>query len=411
MQDVRYGVRMLLKSPGFTLVTVLTLALGIGATTAIFTVIKTVLLRPLRYPDSERLMVVQATELGGKLGFQAAPGVYLDWRERSSSFEKIVGARVTRMIMSRVDQPRFVSVVATSFDFFDVIGVRPVLGRTFTQDEDRPGSGFVALVDANFGQRQFGESLNILGRTLALDGIPYTIIGILPGNIRFGYFGTTDVWIPITADRRHRFGGDVVAVGRLRHGMTREAAQAEMEAVMHGIGREHVEDSKTGVLVRPLHEWAVGDVRRPFLALLVAVVFVLLICCANVANLLVARATARQKEIAIRAALGAGRFRLVGQTFVESLLLSSLGGALGLWLATVLVRVVPTISAFYIPRVDELAIDGTLLTIAATVSVGSGILFGLAPAFQVGRRNLRVVLQGGAPTMLGRGGGTWSGMR
>ncbi|PYV87862.1 MAG: hypothetical protein DMG05_16625 [Acidobacteria bacterium] len=255
LNDLRFAIRMLFKNPGFTAVVVLTLALGIGANTSVFTVVNAVLLRPLRYPDSERLMVIQATRLGSKEGFQSAPGVFLDWRERSTSFEKLVGARPTRMIMSGVDQPRFVSVSAVSFDFFDVIGVRPVLGRTFTPEEDQPGRGLAALVDAGFWQRELGASAEVLGQTIILDDSPYNLVGVLPPDVRFGYFGVTDVWVPIAADRRHRFGGDVVVVGRLRQGLTQEAAQAEMDVVMQGIGREHIQDSQTGVLVKPLHEW------------------------------------------------------------------------------------------------------------------------------------------------------------
>ena len=159
------------------------------------------------------------------------------------------------MIMSGVDQPRFVSVSAVSFDFFDVIGVRPVLGRTFTPEEDQPGRGLAVLVDAGFWQRELGASAEVLGQTIILDDSPYNLVGVLPPGVRFGYFGVTDVWVPIAADRRHRFGGDVVVVGRLRQGLTQEAAQAEMDVVMQGIGREHIQDSQTGVLVKPLHEW------------------------------------------------------------------------------------------------------------------------------------------------------------
>ncbi len=393
LQDLRFAVRILVKNPAFTLVVVLTLALSIGANTAVFSIVNAVVLRPLPFPNSDRLMAILSTAAGVKEPFQSAPGVFVDWRERTMSFDRVAGARPTRMIMSSTHQSRFVSIAAISFDFFPLIGVQPVLGRTFTKDEDQPGRGTVVLLDGGFWRREFGGNANVMGQTIILNDKPYNIIGVLPPGIRFAHFGATDVWIPLAANRSFRTGGDVVVVAQLRQGVTRGIAQTEMEVVMRGIQREHIEDSKTGVVVKPLHDWIVGDVRRTFLTLLGAVVFVLLICCANIANLLMARSTARQKEMAIRASLGAGRFRLVRQTLVESVLLAFMGGALGFGLALVLVRAVPRIRAFYIPRVEEIAVDQTVLFVAAIVSLASGILLGLAPAFQIGLRNLGVALR------------------
>jgi predicted permease len=404
IQDIRFGLRMLRRNPGFTIVAVVTLAFGIGANTGVFSVVNAVILRPLHFPAPDRLMVVLSTVLGTREAFQSAQGVFVDWRERSTSFEVLAGERSTEMIWSGIGQPRSVSVAATSFNFFSLVGVQPILGRTFTKDEDQPGRGDVALVDAGFWRRELGGEADLLGRKIILDDKLYSIIGVLPPGVRFGYFAT-DIWIPMAADRRFRAGGDVVAVGRLRPGVTRETAQAEMDAIMRAIGHEHVQDSKTGVLVEPLHDWVVGDVRRTFLLLMGAVAFVLLICCANIANLLMAHSTSRQQEMAIRAILGAGRWRLARQSLVESILLASIAGSVGFWLAVAVVRAVPRIRSFYIPRVEEITIDYGVLVIAAVITLGSGILFGLAPAFQTGFGDLGVALRRGNTSVRGHASG------
>lgn len=357
MQDVRFGLRMLRRSPGFTVVAVLTMALGIGANTAAFSVVNAVVMRPLRFPDPQRLMVILSATQGGSAAFLSAPGVYVDWRERATAFETIAGARARQMILTGVEQARHVSVAATSYDFFRLIGAQPLIGRSFTEDEDQGGERPVALLDAGFWRREFGADPNILGRTVILDEKSFQIIGVMPGGLRFANFGVTDFWIPLVANRSARAGGDVVAIGRLRPGVTQEAAQAEMDAIMQQIRREQQQDSQTYVVVKPLHEWIVGDVRRTFLVLLGAVSFVLLICCANIANLLLARTAARRKEMAIRAALGAGRGRLVRQTLIESVMLAMIGGAVGAGLAVMIVNAVPAIQSFYIPRLEEIVVD------------------------------------------------------
>jgi predicted permease len=402
IQDVRFGWRMLRRSPGFTLVAVLTMALGIGANTAVFSVVNAVIMRPLRFPDPQRLMVIWSATKGGKAVFQSAEGVFLDWRERATSFETIAGARSTQMILTGVEQARQVSVAATSHDFFRLIGMRPLMGRSFNKNEDQMGQASVALLDAGFWQREFGGDANVLGRTLMLDDKRMTIIGIMPAKVRFAYLDAPDVWIPLAANRNSRAGGDVVAIGRLRAGVTEQAARAEMDAIMQQIRREQQQDSETYVVVKPLHEATVGGFRGIFFVLLGAVSFVLLICCANVASLLLARTTVRQKEMAIRAALGAGRSRLVRQTLIESVMLSMMGGIAGVLLAVALVRVVPSIQAVYIPRLDEVvALDRTLLIVAAATAMLSGILFGLAPAFQIGRTDLTVALHQSDATSTG----------
>jgi predicted permease len=403
IQDIRFSLRMLRRNPGFTAVAVLTMALGIGATTAMFSIVNAVIMRPLRFPDPQRLVVILSTTKDRREAFMSAQGVYVDWKERATAFETIAGTRGTQMILTGVEQARQVHVAATSYDFFRLIGTRPLVGRSFTKDEDQVGQASVALLDAGFWRREFGADSNILGRTIVLDDKPVMIIGIMPAELRFAsLLGLPDVWIPLAANRDFRGGGDVVAIGRLRPGITQEAARTEMDAIMQQIGREHREDSENCVVLKPLHEWIVGDVRRTFLVLLGAVAFVLLICCANTANLLLARTQARQKEMAIRAALGAGRGRLVRQTLIESVLLSMIGGAVGAALAALAVRAVPVIKSFYIPRLEEIVVDHTVFIAAAAVAMASGILFGLAPAFQHGRKDLGVALHQGDAVSAGR---------
>ena len=392
LQDFKYGLRMLCKHPSFTAVAVLTLALGIGASTAVFSVVNAVLIRPLRFPEPQRLMVILSANKDGQ-AFESAQGVFLDWRDRTATFETIAGARSTEMILINGVQAHRVSVAATSFDFFRLIGLEAIIGRLFTKDEDQAGRGAVAVLDAGFWHREFGANPNILGRRLVLDDKPYTVVGIVPATSHFGYFGAADIWIPMAANPSFRSGGDVVVLGRLRPGVTRGAAQAEMDAIMQQIRHEHQQDSETYVAVRPLRDWIVGDVRQIFLVLLGAVSLVLLICCANIANLQLARFFGRQKEMAIRAALGAGRGRLVRQVLVESVTLSMLGGAGGIILAQWVVAAIPEIRTFYLPRVDEISVDRTTLLVTTIVTLATGILCALAPALEIGRRDIRAALQ------------------
>ncbi|HVX67648.1 MAG TPA: ABC transporter permease, partial [Bryobacteraceae bacterium] len=393
-QDLRFGLRMLRRNPGFTLTAVLTLALGIGATTAVFSIVHAVVLRPLPFPESARLMAVLSAYPGAREAFSSAQGVYLDWRERATSFESLAGARITEMILSGGEQARHVRVIAASYDLPALLGTRPLLGRSFRPEEDWEGQGAVALLDAGFWRNEFGGSNNILGRTLVLDGRAYTVAGILPEQIRSTPFGTAEVWVPLCAKRAMRAGGDVIAVGRLRPGVARQSAQVEMDAIMRQIGREHLQDSQTRVIVKPLQDWIVGDARRNLLVLLGAAGFVLLIACANIATLTLVRATLRNKEMATRAALGAARGRLVAQILIENVTLALIGGALGVALAFGLLQALPAIRAFPIPRIEEVVMDRTALLVAAAASMASGILSGLAasPLRRAGGMRLRNAL-------------------
>lgn len=344
VQDLRFRWRMLARDKGFAAVALITMALAIGAGTAVFSVVSAVLFRPLPFPDPPRLMAILSTPLpydGHE--FYTAPGVYLDWRDRATSFESIAGASHHAAIVSGLPRPLVVSATKASADFLPLLGIRPVMGRSLT------------------------------------------VVGVVP-EVRFDMSGeATSVWMALEANRASRAGGSVICLGRLRAGITREAAQAEMESIMRQIGREHREDSRTGVRVLTLRDWMTGQARRPLLLLFAGVILLLLISCSNITNLLLARASAREREMAIRASLGAGRWRLARQTLVESLLIAALGGSAGATLAVALVRVVPSIESLQIPRAHEISVDGTMLWIACLLIAGCGFLFGLVPAWQAGR--------------------------
>jgi putative ABC transport system permease protein len=392
IQDFRFGVRGLLKNRGFTLVALLTLAIGIGANTAMFTVLNAILVQPLPLRNPERLMALFSSNESGTQTFFSAPGVYLDWRERSTSFESIEGAAATSMILTGRSRAQQVRVNQVSAGFFDILGTGAIAGRTFSAEEEKLGSATSVLLDEGMWQREFGGEQNVLGQRVNLNDRPFVIIGVVPAGLGFAHLGRADLWIPLEADRRARTGGNVIAVGHLKPGVTREAAQAEMEAVMHGIGREHIEDSKTGVRVMSLHEWMTADVRKMIQILTAAAVFVFFICCANVANLMLARFDARRRELAIRASLGAGRARIARLIATESLLLAAAGGTAGAVLAGFIVRLIPTIQILYIPRASEIVVDWRLFVIAFLTTAGAALGFGILPAWQAVRGEISHVL-------------------
>jgi putative ABC transport system permease protein len=386
-QDLCFAARLFRRDARFTAVVVLILALGIGGSTGFFSVVYSVLFQPLPFRDPNRLTVVLSTTSGVESGFYSAPGVFLDWRDRASSFETLAGVRWTTALWNR-EEPRHVQVLRTSPSLLPLLGISPVLGRAFRDDEDEVGKDNVLLLDHGFWQREFGGNRAVLDQTMLLDDRSYTIVGVLPAGVRVGRFDRSDVWLPLAAQRQHRGGGDVLVAGRLQPGSSIQRAQAEMDAIMTQIGREHGEDAKIRPLVLPMREWIVGEVRRPLMAVLGAVAFLVFIGSINIGNLLTARAISREREMAIRASLGAWRFRLIRQLLIEGLLLAALGGALGLGLALAIVRLAPRISAVHIPRSEEIAIHGVFFAIAALVSLGSGLLFGLVPALRIRWRNL-----------------------
>jgi len=396
LSDARYAIQQLWKNPGFTLVAVLTLAPGIGATSAIFSVIDGVLLRPLPYFEPDRLMRVYET-IPQHGRFSAAPGNFLDWRQQSTAFERIAAFSPGSGTLTDGAAADRVSTAEVSFDLFELLGAAPVLGRGFTREEDAPGRNSVVVLSYGAWQRRYGGEPTILGRTLTLDGAPATVIGVMPSHF---YFPTreTEYWIPLALDPANAPRGAhyLGVIARLSPGVSIPTAAIEMRTLAERLAVAFpATNAEESAEVVALHEQVVGGVRASLLTLLVAVGLLTLIACGNVATLLLGRASVRGKEIAIRAALGAGRSRLARQMLVEGAVLALAGGSLGLLLAYAALDPIRRLSAGGIPRVDEVSIDGGVLAFTLFVSLVTGILFGLAPAFSGSRARLSEALREG----------------
>ncbi len=380
IQDLKFGLRTLAKSPGFTVVALLTLALGIGANTAIFSVVNGVLLQPLPYPDANRLVMTYESN-GSSLAYPN----FLDWRRENHCFTDIAAFRWNDLILTGSGQPEHLSGEFVSASFFPVLGINPSLGRNFLPEEDRLGAGGVVMLSYGLWQRRFGASPDILGKSLTLNARNYTVIGILPRDFRFRYQGELFVplgqWDDVGLRDRH-FHTGLEGVARLKPGVTLAAAEAEMNVIAGQLAKLYP-DTNTGHGVRlvPMREDIVSHGRNTLLLLLGAVGFVLIIACANVANLLLAQSTARQREFAIRVALGASRKRVIGQLLTQSVLLAGGAGALGLLLAFWGTQLVLVAFPDVVPRTQAVTIDPYVLLFTLTVSVLTGVLFGLAPAF------------------------------
>jgi putative ABC transport system permease protein len=394
--DVRLALRALLRNRSFALAAVLTLALGIGATTAIFSVVHGVLFRPLPYTQPDRLMVLwnDNTREGIERDITSYPN-FLDWRERGDRFEAM--AAYSRGTMSVTDggEPEQVPATFVTVDFLRTMGIAPLQGRGFTRDEMQPGQQ-VVLLGHGIWQRRFGGSA-VVDRSILLNGTSYTIVGVLPPG--FAYPAEVELWLPLaeTEDRLNSRGSlSLSVIGRLRPGVTHAAAQQQMDAVASQLAEAYPgPNTGAGIFVEPLHATIVGDLRSPLLVLLGAVALVLLIGCANVANLLLARGATRRKEFAIRAALGARGWRVARQMLTESLALALAGGTLGvlfaLWAVTALLRIAPS----ELPRTEAITVDPTVLAFAVLVSIATGLLFGLAPLLQARRLELMHTLREG----------------
>jgi putative ABC transport system permease protein len=413
LQDLRFSFRLLVKKPGFTLVVVLALALGIGANTAIFSVVNAVLLRPLPYKSPERLVWLRETNpLNDIKDEPASPPNYIDWKTQAESFEDMGALATTMLTVTSNGEPERVPSVYVTDGFFSVLGVEAKIGRTFTPEEDTPGNNRVAVISNSLWQRRFGSDPGVIGNAITINGNPYTVVGVMPPdfkNPRPNDLKPPDLWVPLAINYKDqgRRGDFLSVIARLKPGVAVEQARAEMATIAHRLEQQYP-DSNTawGVLVTPLHERFVGDVRLALMVMLGAVFFLLLIACANVANLLLSRSAARQKEVAIRTALGAGRRRIVQQLLTESVLLSLIGGAVGLLLAFWGVELLTSLSLGSIPRLNEIGVDGRVLGVTVGVSLLTGIVFGLLPALQASNPNLNETLkEGGRSSAEGARGG------
>ena len=407
-QDIRYGLRMLRKSPGFTAVAILTLALGIGANTTLFSVVNGVLLNPLPYPDPDRLVTVDASKPTFKTGSISYPN-FLDWHRMNQCFSYFAVSRPTGYMLTGVGSAEVLNAAAITSDFFSMLGIKPVLGRNFTAVEDEIGVSHVVAISTDLWQRKFGSSPDVIGKGISLDGVGYTVVGVFPGNLDLpmGYFTGVDIYAPLGGFRNPSLsiraaGLRIHGIARLKPGVSMAQARSDMQRVTADLARVYPDDDKeTEAALTPLKESMVGRVRSFLLLLLGAVGFVLLIACVNVANLLLARGAARSREIAVRSALGAGTARLVRQMLSESVLLALFGGGLGLALAAAGTRAVLAALPATLPRASEVGIDARVLWFSLVVSLFAGILFGLLPAIRTARRSAFETLKEGSRGAVG----------
>jgi len=389
-QDARFGARMLRKSPGFAVAAVLTLALGIGANTAIFSIMKAVLLRSLPYRDPERLVTVCESNLKrGYAQILVTPANLRQWQKQNSVFEQLGGEIYESYNLTGTEQPEHLHAACTTPNFFSIFGVPPLLGRTFVAADQPPGGERVAVLSYGLWKRRFAGDRDVIGKIITLSGENFTIVGIMPASFKifptpvFGLpTGRVDpeLWVPYSGSMDERDAHFFVGFGRLKPGVQLSAAQSEMSAIAARLDQESGIGHGWDASVQPLHEQVVGNSRSALRLLLGAVGFVLLIACANVANLSLARSIARGREFAIRSALGAGRGRLIRQRLVESTLLGILGGSLGVMLARASLAGLLALQPANLPRLDEVQLDGSVLGFTLVVSVLAGLLFGLAPA-------------------------------
>jgi len=397
LQDLRYGLRMLAKSPVFAAIAILTLALGIGANTALFSVVNGVLLNPLAYPQSGQLVAIY----GKTTGFANAPINYLnfqDWQRETQTFSSLAIYRNQDYNFIGTGEAERLTGYMISADFFSTLGAMPVLGRTFRTDDDQVGAAPVVILGGGFWKRKFGASLEIIGKPMLLNGTSYTIVGVIPAGFTF-YGHDRDVYTPIgqwtdVNFRDRRVDVSSHGIGRLKAGVMLQQAKADMDGIAQNLAVAYPEaDKNVGIKLVPMKEDIVGNVQPFLIVLLAAVGFLLLIACVNVANLLLARSMGRSHEFAVRAALGASQGRVIRQLLSESILLAGLGGALGLLLAVWGTKAVLGTLPGALPRANEVSLDSRVLLFAMALSIFAGIVFGLAPALKTSRVNLEGILK------------------
>src|SRR5688572_17188399 len=403
LRDVRHAIRALRRTPGFTASAVLTFALGIGVNTAVFSVFNGVLLRPLPYPEADRITMVWMDNRGENIreDITSYPN-YRDWRDQGSSYGQLAAYTSNAFTLTGADEPERLSGAQATANFFDVMGVRPLLGRVFTEAHETPGRDAVALISHGLWQRRFGGAPNVLGRTIVLNGRSHEIIGVMPGTL--GVPADAELWTPLAPEptlREARGSFWLPVIGRLKPGVSVEQAQAEMSGIAVRLEQAYPGNRGFGINVVPLHRQLVGDIERSLVVLLAAVGVVLLIACANLGNLLLGRTAARRKELAIRTALGALRGRLMRQIVTEAFVLATAGAVLGLLLAYWATGFFIAIGGDSIPRPEAIAIDARVLAFTLAISAACALLAALVPALQASRPGTADTLREG-----GREGGS-----